>query len=234
MPPGVSPDQTLIDTPMGYKYSGRMSSPPARAAAALAAVVLAVVLAACTRPADTAGDGQSGSQSTETPVITGEPAGFNADDIAFADNMIAHHKQAIELSKLVPDRSTNPELVALASRIPAVQQPEINILNVFLVQWNENPEVGSSDADGHAGHGQPMQGMVDDATVSKLESLRGAEFDKLWLESMIGHHQGAVEMANTEIADGENVDAIAMAKTMVATQEGEIGQMKQMLEGSNP
>lgn len=211
-----------------------MRSLPARAAAAFAAVVLAVVLAACTSPADTAGDGKSDSQSTETPVITGEPAGFNADDIAFADNMIRHHKQAIELSKLVPDRSTNPELVTLASQIAAVQQPEVNILNVFLVQWRENPEVGSSDTDGHAGHGQSMQGMVDDATVSKLESLRGAEFDKLWLESMIGHHEGAVEMAKAEITSGRNVDAIAMAKTMVATQEAEIGQMNQMLEGSNP
>ena len=79
-----------------------------------------------------------------------------------------------------------------------------------------------------------MHGMVDDATVSRLESLRGTEFDTLWLQSMIGHHQGAVEMAKAEIADGENVDAIAMATTMVAAQQAEIGQMKQMLEGSNP
>ena len=211
-----------------------MSSLPARAAAAFAALVLAIVMAGCTGPADSAGDGNSETGSTETPVITGEPAGYNADDVAFATNMVPHHKQAIDLSKLVPERSTNPELAALASQIAAVQQPEINILNVFLVQWNENPDVGSSDPEGHAGHGESMQGMVDDATLSKLESLRGAEFDKLWLESMISHHQGAVEMAKAEIANGENVDAIAMANTMVATQEAEIAQMKQMLEGSNP
>ena len=211
-----------------------MRSSPARVAAAFTAVVLAVVPAACTGPADSAGDGHSDSVFSETPVITGKPAGFNPADITFADNMIAHHKQAIELAALVPDRSTDPELVTLASQIPAVQQPEINILNVFLVQWNENPEAGSGGADGQAGHGQSMDGMVDDATVAKLESLRGTEFDTLWLQSMIAHHQGAVEMAKTEIADGENIDAIAMAKTMAAAQEAEIGQMKKLLEGSDP
>ena len=140
--------------------------------------------------------------------------------------MIPHHEQAIELSKLVPDRSTNPDLVALASQIASVQQPEINIMNVFLVQWNENPEAGIYPGDGHAGHGQTMQGMVDDATMAKLESLKGVEFDRLWLQSMISHHQGAIEMAKAEIANGKNIDAIAMATTIVKTQQAEIEQMK--------
>ena len=73
--------------------------------------------------------------------------------------------------------------------------------------------------------------MVDGATMTKLASLNGAEFDTLWLESMIGHHQGAIEMAKAEIANGENVDAIGMAKTIVDTQQAEIDQMKQMLGG---
>ena len=98
---------------------------------------------------------------------------------------------------------------------------------LVLVQWNENPDTDS----GHAGHGSPMQGMVDPATVTKLQSLNGAEFDKLWLESMISHHQGAIEMAKAEIANGDNVDAKALAKNIVDTQEAEIGQMKQMLGG---
>ena len=76
-----------------------------------------------------------------------------------------------------------------------------------------------------------MQGMVDEATMTKLESLNGPEFDTLWLESMIGHHQGAIEMAKAEIANGENVDAKRMAQTIIDTQQAEIGQMKQMLGG---
>src|SRR5262249_9511455 len=71
---------------------------------------------------------------TDEPVITGQPAGYNADDVAFATNMIPHHQQAVELSALVPDRSTNAQLVALAQQISAAQQPEINVMKVFLVQ----------------------------------------------------------------------------------------------------
>jgi uncharacterized protein (DUF305 family) len=73
--------------------------------------------------------------------------------------------------------------------------------------------------------------MVDEATMSKLKSLNGGEFDKLWLESMISHHQGAIEMAKAEIANGDNVDAKSLAQNIVTMQEGEIGQMKQMLGG---
>jgi uncharacterized protein (DUF305 family) len=76
-----------------------------------------------------------------------------------------------------------------------------------------------------------MQGMVDQPTMTTLQSLNGQEFDKLWLASMIGHHQGAIEMAKAEIANGDNVDAKALAKNIVTTQEAEIGQMKQMLGG---
>ncbi len=168
------------------------------------------------------------TSTTDQPVITGQPAGFNADDVAFATNMIPHHQQAVELSAMVPDRSTNAGLVALANQISAAQQPEINVMKVFLVQWKREPR---RPASGHAGHGSTMQGMVDAATMTKLESLNGAEFDTLWLESMIGHHQGAIEMAKAEIANGDNVDAKTLAKNIVTTQEAEIGQMKQMLGG---
>ena len=194
------------------------------------AVVAAVLLAGCGGASDSRDGGATGETTSDAPAITGEPAGFNADDIAFANNMIPHHKQAIELSGLVPDRSTDPELTTLAGTIAAEQQPQINVLNVLLVQWGETPQLG---AGAHTGHGQNMQGMVDDATMAKLTSLSGREFDTLWLQSMISHHQGAIEMAKAEIAHGDNVDAVSMAKTMVATQEAEIGQMKKMLEGKS-
>jgi uncharacterized protein (DUF305 family) len=196
----------------------------ARIAALFLAVAAALFLSSCSSPAS---DGHTDHQHTDEPVITGQPAGYNADDVAFATNMIPHHEQAVELSAMVPDRSTNAELIALAQQISAAQQPEINVMKVFLVQWNENPDSKS----GHAGHSTTMQGMVDAATMTKLQSLQGAEFDKLWLESMISHHQGAIEMAKAELANGDNVDAKGLAKNIVATQEAEIGQMKQMLGG---
>jgi uncharacterized protein (DUF305 family) len=191
---------------------------------AAAAAAAALFLSSCSSPAS---DGHNDQKASDQPVITGQPAGYNADDVAFATNMIPHHQQAVELSAMVPDRSTNGELVGLAQQISGAQQPEINVMKVFLVQWNENPDTNS----GHGGHGSTMAGMVDAATMTKLQSLNGAEFDKLWLESMISHHQGAIEMAKAEIANGDNVDAKALANKIVATQEAEIGQMKQMLGG---
>jgi uncharacterized protein (DUF305 family) len=104
-------------------------------------------------------------------------------------------------------------------------------MKVFLVQWTEGTGNPTSSDSGHGGHGSTMQGMVDAATMAKLESLNGAEFDKLWLESMISHHQGAIEMAKAELANGDNVDAKSLATNIVTTQEAEIGQMKQMLGG---
>ena len=196
----------------------------ARIAALLLAVAAALFLSSCSSPAS---DGRADHQSTDQPAITGQPAGYNADDVAFATNMIPHHGQAVELSAMAPDRSTNAELITLAQQISAAQQPEINVMKVFLVQWKENPDTSS----GHGGHGNAMQGMVDAATMTKLQSLQGAEFDKLWLESMISHHQGAIEMAKAELANGDNVDAKGLAKNIVTTQEAEIGQMKQMLGG---
>jgi uncharacterized protein (DUF305 family) len=200
-----------------------MPSTTRRVAAALAALAAALFLSSCSNSSDDHVD----HPGTDQPVITEQPAGYNADDVAFATNMIPHHQQAVDLSAMVPDRSTDAELVALANQISAAQQPEINVMKVFLVQWNENPDTNS----GHAGHGNTMQGMVDPATMTKLESLNGPEFDKLWLQSMISHHQGAIEMAKAEIANGDNVDAKNLAKNVVTTQEAEIGQMKQMLGG---
>jgi uncharacterized protein (DUF305 family) len=204
-----------------------MTSITVRVAAVLAAVAAALFLSSCSSPAGSSSDGHAGDEHSDEPVITGQPAGYNADDVAFATDMIPHHQQAVDLSAMVPDRSTNAQLVALAKQISAAQEPEINVMKVFLVQWNENPDTNS----GHSGHASSMQGMVDEATMTKLTSLNGAEFDRVWLESMISHHQGAIEMAKAEIANGDNVDAKTLAKNIVTTQEAEIGQMKQMLGG---
>ncbi|HEX2284852.1 MAG TPA: DUF305 domain-containing protein [Mycobacterium sp.] len=201
-----------------------MTSLVARIAAVVAAMAAALLLSSCSSPS---ADEHTNHERSDEPVITGQPAGYNADDVAFATNMIPHHQQAVEMAALVPDRSTNPEVIALASQISAAQGPEIETMKVFLVQWNENPDANS----GHAGHGGTMQGMVDAATMTKLQSLNGTEFDRLWLESMISHHQGAIEMAKAEIANGENVDAKRLAQTIVDTQQAEIGQMNRMLGG---
>lgn len=162
-----------------------MSSLTARLAAVLLALATALLLSSCSSPAS---DGHTDHEHPDEPVITGEPAGYNADDVSFATNMIPHHEQAVELSALVPERSTNPEVKALAEQISGAQGgPEIQTMKVLLVQWKEkNPDAGS----GHEGHGADMQGMVDEATMTRLKSLTGAEFDTLWLQSMISTTRG--------------------------------------------
>jgi uncharacterized protein (DUF305 family) len=215
--------------------------------ALLAAVATAFLLSSCTSPAsDGHTDHQGGSESSESSP-SAQPAGFNDEDVAFATNMIPHHQQAVEMAALVPDRSTNPAVIKLATDISAAQGPEIETMKVFLVQWKEgsdtNPESPETPVspenpdspDSHGGHGgmdaMEMQGMIDAAAIARLASLKGAEFDQLWLQSMISHHEGAIEMANAEIAGGANVDAKKLAQQIVAAQQGEISQMKQMLGG---
>ncbi|MDG4662990.1 DUF305 domain-containing protein [Mycobacterium sp. 236(2023)] len=199
-----------------------------RLIAALSALLL---LAGCGGDGDASVDATTTPLIPDTPVITEAPAGYNAADVAFAETMVPHHQQAVDLSTTATQRSTNPELIALANQIVATQQPEINILNVFLVQWSENPDARTDPDAGDDPLEPSIQGMVDDATVAKLESLSGAEFDKLWLESMVGQTQGGVDIADDEIANGVNVDAIAVAKAIAAELEPQVAQMKQMLEG---
>jgi len=188
------------------------------------AVVAAFVTALAVSSCGTAARQDQGLSASETSAE--QVAAHNADDVFFAQLMIPHHQQAIELAMLVPDRSSNPDVVALASKIVGEQQPEINTMKALLLQWNVNPTEMPHES-GHAG--MAMAGMVDDATLVKLDSLKGADFDALWLQSMINHHQGAIQMAKSEIADGKSADMITLAKNIVAAQQSEIDQMKQIL-----
>jgi uncharacterized protein (DUF305 family) len=168
-------------------------------------------------------DSQPAATSSTTATLT--PAAFNDADVTFVNGMIPHHQQAVDMTALVPSRSQNDAVVKLAADISAEQGPEIQVMNVLLVQWSAGEDV-HQDHDGMA-----MDGMVDPAAMAKLESLQGAEFDTLWLQSMMGHHEGAIKMAQTEIASGGNDDAKRLAQQIVTTQQAEITQMKQMLEG---
>ena len=187
---------------------------PMRAGAAL---LIAAVLSSCTSAADQ----DRAAQPPQSADVTVEVAAHNTEDVMFAQMMIPHHRQAIELAALVPGRSTSPELLALATRIAGEQQPEIDTMKALLLQWDADPSAG------HDGHGG-MAGMVDEATMNRLMTLSGPAFESLWLQSMISHHRGAIEMAETEIADGRSPDMITLAKNIVAAQQAEIDQMTQM------
>jgi uncharacterized protein (DUF305 family) len=200
-----------------------MTTTLARAAALLACLGTALMLSACAKSAPA---GDAGPKQEQQPLITGKAADHNDADVAFVTNMIPYHQQAIDMSALVADRSADADVQQLASDISAAQQPEIETLKVLLVQWNSNSE--SSPARAPAGNGG-MPGMVDEATMARLTSLQGSEFDQLWLQSMVGHHQGAIEMTKAEVANGANVDAKAIAQNSVNAQQTEIDRMNQLL-----
>jgi uncharacterized protein (DUF305 family) len=191
--------------------------------ALVAAIAAALLVSSCSSPAPS---GPADHTASESSAAAAQPSPHNAADVTFATDMIPHHQQAVQMSALVPQRSTDPAVIKLASDISAAQGPEIQTMTAFLVQWNSGAD------DGHQGTpNMQMQGMVDDATMTRLASLTGAEFDKLYLQAMIGHHEGAIAMANTELANGANADAKTLAQRIVTAQQAEIGQMKQMLGG---
>jgi uncharacterized protein (DUF305 family) len=154
------------------------------------------------------------------------PPTHNLADVVFATHMIPHHQQGADLAAMAPAHTDNPDLLKLASGILSTQQSEIKMLAGMLTKWS-----AQADADTRGPADMAMTGMVDSAKLTKLGTLNGPDFDKLWLRSMISHHQGAIDMANTEAKNGKDPDAIAMAKKMAGVQQGEVDQMVKMLGG---
>lgn len=198
-----------------------------RAAAALAMVAL---LSAC---GSTTHDEHAGHHPAPTAQSADQTSDHNAADVAFAQGMIPHHRQAVEMAAMVPSRSSNPDVRMMATHISWDQQAEIRTMTGLLGQWGE-PEAMNHDEHGGMA-GMPgmvdgvMPGMVDDATMTQIKSLSGPAFDELWITSMIEHHQGAVTMAHTEIADGQNSEAKKLAEMIITAQQREIAQMNDLV-----
>ncbi|MFS8096699.1 DUF305 domain-containing protein [Lentzea alba] len=143
-----------------------------------------------------------------------------AADVTFAQQMVPHHEQALEMAKLVPTRSSNEKVRDLAERIEKAQAPEIAQMNEWLGKW------GAQKAD-HSGH--DMTGMMSQDEMAELGKATGAEFDRLWLDLMIKHHEGAVEMAKTQLDKGQDADARKLAQAIIDGQQKEITEMADLL-----
>ncbi|WP_125776602.1 DUF305 domain-containing protein [Antribacter gilvus] len=154
---------------------------------------------------------------------SGETGEFNDADVMFAQMMIPHHEQAVEMSDLVADKpGLDPEIAALAGQIKAAQAPEIDQLNTWLEEWG-------ADAGDMADMGHGMDGMMSEDDLKALADADGATAGDLFLEQMIAHHEGAVAMAETEVADGADAEAIAMAESIIESQTAEIETMENLL-----
>lgn len=181
----------------------------------------AIGLSACSSTDHDMNDGGMAGMHQPSSASSGSSP-RNAADIMFAQMMIPHHQGAIEMADLAPSRSTNSDVLALAAKIKAAQAPEIDQMQSWLSSWGQPTGMPSS-------MGHDMPGMMSEQDVATLQGLSGAAFDRQFLTMMIAHHQGAIEMAETEIANGSHAPAIQLANDIITSQQAEIAQMEQML-----
>ncbi|MFI1583450.1 DUF305 domain-containing protein [Embleya sp. NPDC020630] len=208
---------------------------------ALTAAVLsgALVLAACGSD-DKDKSSAKASTSVSAPAAASAPASasasapasagaFNDADVMFAQMMIPHHEQAVEMAKEAPAKGADTEVKKLAATIEAAQAPEIKLMKGWLTTWGK-----PTSAPGGMNHGG---GMMSEADMTAFKASTGADFDRRFLTMMIEHHNGAIAMAETELAQGVDPAARKLAEQIKSSQAAEVQQMRQMLTamgGSTP
>lgn len=180
------------------------------------------------------GDGAAGSQDSGASAAATAGSAHDKADAMFAQEMIPHHGQAIEMAGMAKTRASSPQVRKLAADIEIAQAPEIDKMTDWLKAWGENlPATGRTNRAGMSGMGQrggqSMPGMMTTAEMNRLARARGRAFDRMFLEMMIEHHQGALEMARTEEAEGRSPEAIRLAKSIRASQTAQIATMRRML-----
>ena len=148
---------------------------------------------------------------------------FSGADIMFAQMMIPHHEQALLMSGFAETRSSNEEVKKLARQIYAEQEPEIAQMKLWLEKTNSSMDMG---------HDMGMNGMLTDSEIEAMKSATGKAFDRLFLEGMIAHHEGAIHMAEM-IVDSDNAEAKKLGQSIQVTQQREIDIMKEMLKTIN-
>ncbi|MCV7053609.1 DUF305 domain-containing protein [Mycolicibacterium gilvum] len=216
----------------------------------------ALVVSACSNGStDSSSDSAttSAAASATSSVASGATA-HTGSDVMFAQGMIPHHQQAIEMSDmLLGKQDIDPEVVSLAEQIKSAQGPEIEQMQGWLQEWGVGstpPEGGAMPGHQMPGHDMPGHqmpaggdmgsmpgmpagghGMMSQADMAALQNAQGAGAGRLFLTQMITHHEGAIMMAQREIEGGQYPAAVDMARTIVSSQQAEIDQMRAMLAG---
>ena len=180
--------------------------------AALMATALVGGLTACSS--------DHGTSDSIAAQLTGRDA-----DIAFAQMMIPHHQQAVEMSDIALSKGAGPEVTELATEIKGAQDPEIAQMRSWLSTW------GASEAMDHGSDHSGMPGMMSDDQMQQLRGSSGEQFDRMWMEMMIAHHEGAITMAKDVLATTVDPDVTKLAEAVVAGQTAEIAQMRELLAG---
>lgn len=198
-------------------------------AAVTAAIATALVLAGCSTTTgsmdsmegmDHSGDSSSSSSSGESNA-----GAHNDVDIAFAMGMVPHHQQAVEMADMILGKDgIDPQVIALAEKIKAAQGPEITLMKGWLDTWG-SPYESMGDMPGM----DMGTGMMSEEDMARLDSATGVEASRLFLEQMIEHHNGAIEMADVQAVGGTNPEARELAKNIIKSQTAEIDEMQAIL-----
>ena len=196
-----------------------------RVAALLIALTTTFAAAACSE--------ETSPDSKDAAAIP-DSEEFDQADVDFATNMIQHHAQALSMVDLTRGRDLSQPVQRLTEDILKAQSPEIETMVDWLTEWDQPIPATMRDhvnahGDSSVGLDSDMPGMMSAEEMEALETAPDAEFEDLWLEMMIEHHEGAIEMAQTEQADGEYPAAVELAESIETSQQGEIGLMERLL-----
>ena len=204
---------------------------PFVAVSAAAAAVLTLSACGGTNSGGMNPGNNSGSGGTNRGM---NPAGSPAagartnTDVAFTSNMIRHQAQAVVIANMANAQATDPKLKQLATQMMATQQPQLKTMSDQMTRWGMPlPAMDNGNDTGSMGAGN--NGMMTSAQISALRKARGAGFDRMWLQTMIKNHQGAVTISRTELAQGSNPDNKKLAQAIIDAQSADITQMSSML-----
>lgn len=183
-------------------------------------LLLAVTVLGCATVRTPPASGSTGAPGSATPA----PRPYTEDDVRFMRGMIAHHVQALDMTALVPERAASDDIRRLSERIEVSQTDEIRVMERWLA------ERGEEVPEGHH-HGPLMPGMLTEEEMARLAAASGETFDRLFLESMIDHHEGALVMVADlfERGGGEEAGIYRFASHVDADQRAEIARMRTML-----
>ncbi|MEU3172971.1 DUF305 domain-containing protein [Streptomyces sp. NPDC007000] len=174
------------------------------------AATAALVLAAC--GGNDGSDTGSGAQTSASAGAEDTAGAHNDQDVSFAQEMIPHHQQALQMAEMAATRASSAEVEDLASRIEKAQDPEIETMSGWLESWGED-----------------VPGMMDTEDMDELMKASGKGFDTMFLTMMVEHHEGAVEMATTEKDEGRYGPAKKLASDIITAQNAEIEEMNKLL-----
>ncbi|MEU7824790.1 DUF305 domain-containing protein [Catellatospora sp. NPDC049133] len=202
-----------------------------RTVALTAALITASTVVGCA--------GTQTTQSAPVPAVA-QPSPtqqFNDTDVQFLQQMIPHHQQALMMAQMAAQKAADADVKQLAVEIEQEQKPEIEQMSAWLQQWGKpvpsmGPGMALPSMSPPMGRGMmPSMGPMPD--MGQMQNMTGEQFDQMFLQMMIAHHEDAVAMAKAEIAGGANPAVKQLAAKIQASQTAQIQQMRQML-GATP